>query len=97
MALFTGQDYQLVLPGNITLASASPLDIIFEKPDGTAGEVTAIAGGTGNLSAIADITALINDLDGWWEFQYKAVISGKTRISSMANVFIKPITIDPTP
>ena len=97
MALFTGQDYQLILASDISLATASPLNIRYEKPDGTAGEVTAIAGGVGNQSAIADITAAINDTAGNWEFQFEAVISAKTRFSTMANVKIKPVKVDPTP
>lgn len=95
--LFKDQDYRLEMATNIVLSSASTLNIRYEKPDETTGELSATVGGTGNQSALADITAAINDLTGNWEFQLEVVIGGKTYFSSVGNQYIKLTIVDPTP
>ena len=98
MAIFTTQDLQIILAGNVDLSTANPLTIRYEKPDGTTtGEISATAGGTGNLSAIGDFTPAILDQTGNWQLQYIATISSKVYPSTFANLFVKTVITDPTP
>jgi len=98
MAVFTTQDLELTLASDISLGTASPLKIRYEKPDGTTeGEITAVAGGTGNQSATGDLTPAILNQSGDWVFQIEAVISSKTYFSSKSSVYIKAVITDPTP
>ena len=97
MAVFTTQDLTVTLESDISLGTANPLKIRFEKTDGTTGEVTAVAGGTGNQSATGQLTPSILDQTGDWTFIIEAVISSKTYFSSEFNLFVKEVITDPTP
>lgn len=98
MAVYTNQDLEITLVSDISLGSASPLKIRYEKPDGTTtGEITAVSGGTGNQSAIGQLTPAILDQKGNWVFHIEAVISTKTYFSSFANVYFSEEITDPTP
>ena len=96
MSIFIGQDLDITLVGDIDLSTASPRNIRYEKPDASTGEVTATAGGVGNVNAVGALTPAILDTAGTWKFFIEAVISAKVNFSSVATFQVETPITDPS-
>jgi hypothetical protein len=72
--IYRGQPFTVLIDtGQAMSGGASPL-ILYEKPSGTTGEVTATVTDSTKLSGA--ITGAINDESGLWSFQGKYTFSG---------------------
>lgn len=69
-----GQNFTLTLETSVTLSTANPLRIDYEKPDQTTGTKTASVIST--TSARANFLSTDIDQNGTWKFQVYAEISG---------------------
>jgi len=77
--IYVGQDVTLTLDSNVTLTTASTLEIRYIKP-GTTAVVTGLTATASTTTASVDLTPAILDSAGGWRFFIYAVISSKIYI-----------------
>ena len=94
--VYEGADWRPKGDAGVDISAANPLQIRFQKPDGTIVNRTATpAGGGEDTKAYIDITASENTPPGFWKFQIYAKIGSKihkgtTYIKEILGDFVKP-------
>lgn len=88
MAIEIKNDFyiQLTIDAGVDLTSATSVEILYQKPDGSKDSWTASASGT---NAVYVFTQAELNMVGVWEMQVKFIIGGKTGYSSIDYYRIK--------
>ena len=69
-----GSPYTLLLETNNTITGSTEVKGIYEKPDGTTGEVSGTISGTTIISVT--VTGAVNDTKGLWKWHASCIFSG---------------------
>ena len=83
--IFNGQDFELTLYTGLELGTASLTKILYQKPSGAKGEWAAAIDGK---SLRYNVTPAENNEAGYWEFEAKIILGGKTYFGTTPRLHI---------